>query len=707
MNNLFLKQMTLLSLVSRDFPRLSAQSRLPEAAAFFRNTGADAAAVVDAEGKVEGIICGSDLLVGLGDPHPELRKIRDCAREPQLVLSEEDIAKISLGYLLEHGIQEVLIVDREGRFTGGILLNGNIQAVLNYLGGITESFAEVLDSVYNGVMVIDLNGTLISFNPMAEQFFNRKAEDVLGKNIHDVFPGSTLDTVVHLGEPQPAYRLQVGGRTAISNRTPLVMNGKIIGAVAVFQDITDLESISGELESTKKLKAILEAVVENPHEGLIAIDENSRVILINQYYLDVTGLTREQALGKHVYEVTPHSELPETVKTGRVQIGEFWKVNGKEMIIMRTPIKEGDKIIGAIGKSIFKDMIQAWHFVDKLNQLENELEYYREELRKTQRSAEYTFEQIIGESTMFQDAKALALCAAKTFSTVLITGESGTGKEVFAHAIHNCSKRKKGPFIKVNCAALPEQLLESELFGYVEGAFTGARKGGKPGKFELANNGTIFLDEIGDMTLTMQAKLLRVIQEKEIERVGGTETTKVNVRIIAATNRNLAKMVEENKFRADLFYRLNVMPLELPALRDRSEDIPSLAHYLINRLNHQLGTAVKEITPEAMELLCRYSWPGNVRELENVLERIMNVYDECLIFPEHLPAHLRRAVGKRQVFPAPLSLESALFEAEKETIIKALALTKGNKAEAAKALGIHRSVLYRKLSRFRGDLAER
>jgi transcriptional regulator with PAS, ATPase and Fis domain len=261
--------------------------------------------------------------------------------------------------------------------------------------------------------------------------------------------------------------------------------------------------------------------------------------------------------------------------------------------------------------------------------------------------------------------------------------------------------RRQGPFIKVNCAAIPEQLLESELFGYAEGAFTGARKGGKPGKFELANLGTIFLDEIGDMSLTMQAKLLRVIQEREIERVGGTQPCKIDVRIIAATNRKLDVMVQERTFREDLFYRLNVMVLELPCLRERRDDIELLANYLVTKLNQKLETDMEGISHEAMQILQNYAWPGNVRELESVLERTMNMFDESLIFPEHLPARIlqsKMGVDESQSGEQS-SLEEGLNSAEKELLVDALQRAKGNKAQAAKILGVHRSVLYKKLAK--------
>lgn len=419
-------------------------------------------------------------------------------------------------------------------------------------GELTEIFRKVLESVHNGVIVIDVEGGIVFLNPAAERIFNCRAEEFLGQHIFRLVPDSALFTVAQSGVPLLSDKETLGDKILISNRTPIVWRNQVIGAVSVFQDVTDLESVSEELHTTQKLKATLEAVVENPHEGLVVVDEHCHVVMMNQFYLDVVGCSLEEVIGRHILEITPHSQLPETVQTGNPQFAELWKVGEREFIMMRVPIKKDGKIIGAIGKTLFKDMAIARVFAKKMIQLENDLEYYKEELRKVHVS-DYTFADIIGTSAALMEAKNLAVRAAPSSSTVLIMGESGTGKEIFASAIHNSGPRRKGPFIKINCAAVPEQLLESELFGYSDGAFTGARKGGKPGKFELANKGTILLDEASDMSLAMQAKLLRVIQDKEVERVGGTQPVPVDVRIIAASNRDLQQLVKEKKFRSDLF----------------------------------------------------------------------------------------------------------------------------------------------------------
>lgn len=303
-------------------------------------------------------------------------------------------------------------------------------------------------------------------------------------------------------------------------------------------------------------------------------------------------------------------------------------------------------------------------------------------------------DRIIGSSHIMSSLRETLLWIATSPSSVLITGESGTGKELCAQAIHSCGSRAKHRFIKVNCAAIPESLLESELFGYVDGAFTGARKGGRTGKFELANRGTIFLDEIGDMPLTMQAKLLRVLQEKEIERIGDDHATPIDVRIISATNKDLSTLISQGYFRQDLYYRLNVVNLHIPALRERKEDIPLLAYYFIKELNHKLGLQINSINENAMTLLMRYNWPGNVRELSNVIETAMNFCRSTVLGPETLPSYIRQQQPDVSEI-SEFSLKTGLMATEYERIRSALKASHGKRQQAAKILGVSRTTLYR------------
>jgi len=450
---------------------------------------------------------------------------------------------------------------------------------------------------------------------------------------------------------------------------------------------------------------VIELLTENPSICAIVVDQKGTVVSVNSTYLRVLQKSKEEVVGKYIGDVTPNTRTLVVLRTGKGVVGYDWSINGYNMIACALPLISNQTVVGCFAFSLFMDI---WDAKDLVENLMFELNSYRNEVRNLY-SAHYTFASIIGSSPKMQNVKFLAQQAAlHSSTTVLITGESGTGKELFAHAIHNCSQRSRLPFVRVNCAAIPESLLEAELFGYVEGAYTGARKGGNLGKFELANGGTVFLDEIGEMPLSMQSKLLVVLQEKEFEKLGGSRPVRVNVRVIAATNCDLEAKVKQNGFREDLYYRLNVLRLEIPPLRERREDIPELVYHFIDKLNARLKTKVNEISTRAMQMLSNYHWPGNVRELENTLERAMILADMQggnILEPSHLPLPHDNRNG---TFPngnafqdgdAHRTLKTALEEFEKEYIANTLKNTGYDKEKAAKALGIDVSWLYKKLKK--------
>ncbi|MGQ9826108.1 MAG: sigma-54 interaction domain-containing protein, partial [Desulfotomaculales bacterium] len=387
---------------------------------------------------------------------------------------------------------------------------------------------------------------------------------------------------------------------------------------------SDLQNLQKELARAKNAVELLETVLDNIQNGIVVVDRNARIIIFNKAYCDFLEVRKENMIGRPVVEAIENTRMHIVLQTGVAEIGDVQRIKGHDMICSRIPLKKNGEIWGALGIVMFRDVKDLRTLMRRVERLRSELEFYKDELAREQ-GARYRLENIVGTSERIQELKRIVLKVARSDSTVLIRGESGTGKELFAHALHNASPRRARPFVRVNCSALPENLLESELFGYREGAFTGARRGGKMGKFELADGGTIFLDEIGDLPVNMQAKLLRVLQEKEIERLGDNQPTKVNVRVIAATNRNLEEMVREGLFRQDLFYRLNVVVLEIPPLRERPDDIPALVASLLAKLTEHLGCSPKRIDESVLEYLCKHTWPGNVRELENVLERILNL----------------------------------------------------------------------------------
>ena len=439
---------------------------------------------------------------------------------------------------------------------------------------------------------------------------------------------------------------------------------------------------------------VSEVLDTNAMTALI-VSKDGTVDFINKTYLYILGKSEEEVIGQHIGDITPESKTLTVIKTGKAIVGYNWSMNGYTMIACALPLIRNEELVGCFAYSLFMDILEAKDLVDNIM---TELNMYRDEVRNLH-SARYSFEDIIGKSENIEEIKYLAQRAALHPSiTVLINGESGTGKELFAQAIHGASNRYMMPFIRVNCAAIPEHLLEAELFGYEDGAFTGARKGGSPGKFELANGGTIFLDEIGEMSLAMQSKLLVFLQEREFERLGGHKTVRVNVRVIAATNRNLEEMISQQKFREDLFYRLNVLSLEIPPLRERLEDIPLLVDYFIPKLNIELKASVSGISDEALGMLSKYNWPGNIRELVNTLQRAILLADMGA-YPTITTKQLRfmKIKDLNESVISPQTLKSLMRDYEKQILTQALAETRQNKTKTATILDIDVSSLYKKL----------
>lgn len=446
--------------------------------------------------------------------------------------------------------------------------------------------------------------------------------------------------------------------------------------------------------------SMMEKIFDPIPVPIILVGKDTKVIMINQVFSDFLGQPKEKIIGREVVEVDKYSRFPYVFKNKKAEIA--WKhkfENGHTAIVHRIPIlDEQGEVLYGFGLVLFQDVEEFKDIIQKNKLLETEISLYKSQLKEIQ-GAKYSWDNIIGESDKMVQAKYMARRAAQTSSNVLLLGKSGTGKELFAHSIHNGSNRSHYPFVKVNCAAIPSELLESELFGYEEGAFTGAKKGGKIGKFELSNGGSIFLDEIGDMPLKMQAKLLRILQEKEVERVGSNKPKKIDVRVIAATNQDLKDLVSKGEFREDLYYRLNVMSIEIPALYERGNDVEQLAIKLLEKLSNQMGKYVVGFSSNAMDCLRGHNWPGNVRELENVLERAINLTDSDTILPVHLPVYITQTTKK--VSQGPIRpLKEVVEDTEKETILRCLEYTHGNKLKTARLLNVSRSSLYDKIEKY-------
>jgi len=446
----------------------------------------------------------------------------------------------------------------------------------------------------------------------------------------------------------------------------------------------------------EKLMRSWKMVVDLIPDGVMIVDVNGALVSVNQAMTDITGYSQEELLGrpctvlecsscKKVYDQTG-KHWCRLFSLGDVKMQRAIMIckDGSTRHVMKNAsvLKENEQVIGAV---------ETVTDITELIEKESQIEAYRRELQ-----SEYTFEGMVGVSTTMRRVFNLISNVAESDAPALIIGESGTGKELVARAIHEKSVRKEKPYVQINCAALNESVLESELFGHVKGAFTGAYQN-REGRFEAANGGDIFLDEIGDLPQSIQVKLLRVLEEKVIERVGDNRSIPVDVRIITATNRNLKKLVESGAFRADFYYRINVLPIEIPPLRDRTEDIPVLAEMFFNHVQLKSNKPVKGISPEAMDALARYSWPGNVRELKSAFEYAFVACMEDSIKVEHLPPDVTQVKGGPQTVKATaLSLD----ERKRLELLAALEKAKGNKSEAARILGVSRVTVWNQMHRY-------
>ena len=611
------------------------------------------------------------------------------------------------------GEQDVFENIRNKRGKNTVIIPGSVAFLISKLLGekedlihqlTSESFKRdlIFNSTDDGMVGIDDRGIVMLFNKSAERMIGKNQEDVMGLHISEVIPESKLTTTIETKRTEINQEVVLGnGLKIISNRIPMITDqDEIIGAFSVFKDITEVVNLAEEITNLKEVQTMLEAIIHSSDDAISVVDEEGKGILINPAYTRITGLSQEEVIGMPATADISEGESIhlKVLQTRRAIRGTRMRVGPKrkEVIVNVAPIIVNNKLKGSVG---------VIHDMSEIQSLTQELDRARRIIRTLE--AKYMFEDIIGDSEEMMIAVEQAKLGAKTPATVLLRGESGTGKELFAHAIHNASDRKFNKFLRVNCAALSENLLESELFGYEEGAFSGAKRGGKRGLFEEANNGSIFLDEIGELSANTQAKLLRVLQENEIVRVGGTKSIQINVRVIAATNVNLEKGIADGSFREDLYYRLNRMPIQIPPLRQRKSDIPLISEALITKINQDYGRNVEGITDSAMNKLMNYHWPGNVRELENVLGRaiIFMNYSEVKIDGKHLPQLENTAKNvvdvKVTAIPgAEEDLATQVEQYEKNIIQRVLEQNNGNKTATAKALNVSVRNLYYKIEKY-------
>ncbi|MGN7398007.1 sigma 54-interacting transcriptional regulator [Peribacillus frigoritolerans] len=543
----------------------------------------------------------------------------------------------------------------------------------------------VFSKTYSNILpVVDGSNKLIGIITKNKVFQALAAHPSLDLTINQIYNANPifLHPTDHVEETRKLLlKYNVG-------HAPVVNEEKIpVGVMSTKQLLSSYSIVYSQLSS----------VLEFAYDAIILVNKKAEITMVNKGFTDLFGLTRDEVLNKSTTELFPELDIEMVIKTGISVHNTPHIIEGQQSLISISPIKENGEIISAICKVTYRGLTHLHEALTKVKKLEKKLSYYQNEINEM-KGTKYTLFDIAGESEKIRKVKHEATLASKSMSTVLIIGESGTGKELFAQGIHAASSQK-GTFVQVNCAAIPPELLESELFGYDDGAFTGAKKGGMKGKFELAQNGTIFLDEIGDMPMTLQTKILRVLQEKEFQPIGSSRTIHLNTKIIAATNQNIEKLVAEGKFRADLYYRLNIMRLDIPPLRERMDDLPDIIQAVIQRLSEN-GFYIRGVTHSALTQLLKHTWPGNVRELHNVLERAANLKTGDYIDADDVPTFGQNNEKNHPAHPSTSTYKDKILSTERDMIVAALKEAKGNKTKASQLLGISRPWLYAKIKKY-------
>ncbi|MEN6325542.1 MAG: sigma 54-interacting transcriptional regulator [Syntrophomonas sp.] len=676
---------------------LKPKQSIQEAVAVFLEHHIDGAPVVDENNQFMGLFCKSHVYRAVAqdmDMQEPVEKLMNC----NIVIGRVDD---EIDDVLHPGIGRLPILD-DNEIVGMITRTDLARVFLESYQNISNEFDTIINSTHNMIVSVDEKSRIRVFNRSAEKLLGLSAQEVKGQSINDVFPTSRLTGIIHTGRAETLQKILLNDHLFISNRSPIIKEGKIIGSVAVLQDISEIEELSQELMHVKELNEELDAIIESSFDGLYITDGDGVTLRVNRAFQNIMGINAKEFMGRNVDDIESEGLVSESACSLAIRARKIVTImqeyrNGKTTLSTGNPVFDKKGNIFRVVCNV-RDITELNMLKQKLEQAQGLTQHYESQLRTLRMYS--GSDKLIIKSSRMRNLMDMVIRLASVDSTVMISGESGTGKEMIAEAIHNNSPRSKGPLIKVNCGAIPENLLESELFGYESGAFTGANKEGKPGYFELASGGTLFLDEIGDFPLNLQVKLLRVLQSREINRVGGRQALKVDVRIVAASNRDLQEMVQRKQFREDLYYRLNVIPVSLPPLRERKEEIPSLVVHFMEIFNRKYKLN-KRISPDVVEAFMAYEWPGNVREVENLIERLVVITPKDIISLDDLPAYFCSALAAApQVsVSAILPLRDAIESLEKQLLQKAYTQCRTTR-QMAKELKINASTIVRKAAKY-------
>lgn len=683
--------MKVCDLMLKDPLVLYPDTTLQEAARLLVEEQSPAAPVVSSsDGSLMGLICNKYIVRAVADGINVNSRVGNyMLNDPVTMKPDENIGVFDIAE--EIGIIPVI---GENQKLMGIVRKYDL---LNYC---YKELRAIIASIDSPIITIDSNKNIQIINPAAEKLLNKKGSEVTGKCYFDYIPNGQLPNILDDEEMRRIQRFEYNGMEFISHLIPVRVEGAVTGAVCILQDMNDVSGVMKELRTATELKEELNAIIQSSFDGIFVTDGEGRVIYANDAYSRITGIELEVVKGRTMRELVEAGVYNQSVS---MQVQERLEAITltQEINTGKTALVTGNPIFDRKG-NLFR-IVTNVRDITELYNLKQDYEYARglnlhlqEQLQKAEGC-----ENFIIKSPKSKELLEQVLRVGRADSTVLIQGESGVGKEMIANLLHSNSLRKDKPYVRINCGAIPDNLLESELFGYEAGAFTGAQKNGKIGFFQLANGGTIFLDEIGELPLELQVKLLRAFQEREITRVGGTKPIKIDVRIIAATNRNLWDMVANGTFRKDLFYRLNVIPLYVHPLRERREEIPELIYSFIKKLNDRYGLN-KVIDGSIVECLINYDWPGNVRELENVIERSYVTSAGNVINDVRIDAQCccqQEKDNHSPALPIKFNLKDAVGKYEKQLILNALKQCKSTR-KAALLLGVSQPTISRKAARY-------
>jgi len=687
-------------LMKKNIPLLQLGDSLEKAINLLRIQKLDALPIVDKTGSLIGAFTKANIM----DAYLAGVSIS----EPVENYCTSQVAKLHLDFplslvkarLMKNPTGNGFVIGNNGTVLGMLDKSTMVENLLVENEQLLMRIDTLCNNYFAGIIFLDTNNQIKDVNRMAENILGISDNELIGRSFYDVAENLDMNDIYLNSFDMFGLKLRINGVETISNISVINYKSTVIGAIITFLNAESNYLFLEKFDQLKRWDKSFRTVLNVIYESVLVTDNKGKILYVNKALCEFLGKPGDDLVGKSINGLAISSSIYRVLHSGIALKEEAGinKLNGRLYVMSIIPIIKRDKIQGSV-------CMIAYHSIEELTEVSKRLlQLESNTIDNTEKtSGSITFNYFITMNNYMQNLKEEAKLAAKGKSTILITGESGTGKEVIAEAIHNASPRRGKPLITVNCAAIPDNLLEAEFFGYAPGAFTGADKRGKKGKFMAADGGTLFLDEIGDMSLNLQSKLLRVLENKRVEPVGSNESIAVDVRIMAATNQDLNAKVITGEFRQDLYYRLNVINLQLLPLRQRKEDIIPLVEFFINKFNRGQNKQIKALSNEVRQIFLNYGWPGNVRELANIVERATTYASGNQIELKDLPLYLREPHIKTLPHPSTLkneTISNQIMELNKETIKKALNDAKGNKSEAAKMLGISRTWLYENIRKY-------